>query len=70
MSWRLAAHAEIVGCRYQAFPEMSQPDAVGHDARRQRVVAAGDAPGQLKPAASLRGEWSTGRVERAKREAG
>ena len=53
MGWRVAAQAEVAGCSHQALAEVVHPDAVDHDARGQRVVLAGDGPGQFQPAAAL-----------------
>ena len=49
----LAQQAEIAGRADDAAAEMVLPDAVDDHAGRQRVVAAGDGPGQFEPSAPL-----------------
>ena len=63
MGGLLAAHAEVVGRGNQAAPEEVEPDAVGPDARGQRVVGVGDPAREFKAAAAStddRGLISTG----------
>ena len=45
--------AEVAGGADQSPAEVVLPDPVDHHARRQRIVGAGDGPGQLEPAAPL-----------------
>ena len=53
MGRRVAAGAEVAGRADDPLAEVPEPDAVDHHPRRQRVVAAGDRPGQLQPAAAV-----------------
>jgi hypothetical protein len=54
----LAAIAEVVAGRHQASAEVMLPDAVDHDASRQRIVRRGDPAGQLQsPALRGRQGW-------------
>src|SRR5207249_9076303 len=46
----LAHDSEVAGCADQSFPEVMLPDAVHDDARGERIVRAGEPPGQRQPA--------------------
>ena len=53
MGRRLAPQAEIARSRDQRTAEMVHPDPVDESTGRQRVLAAGDGPRQLQPAAAV-----------------
>ena len=45
MRRRIGAGAEVAGRANEPLAEMMQPDAIDDDARRERIVLAGDGPG-------------------------
>ena len=53
MCRRVGAKSEIAGRADQSRAEVMQPDAIDDHAHGERVIAAGDGPRQLEPAAAF-----------------